>query len=84
MEAIQKKFKRKLEGTVTSDKSDKTVVVTVVRRFKDKRYSKFVTSTKKYHAHDESNTAKIGNKVVIIESRPYSKLKKWELYKIFN
>jgi small subunit ribosomal protein S17 len=84
MEAIQKKFKRKLEGTVTSDKSDKTVVVTVVRRFKDKRYSKFVTSTKKYHAHDESNAAKIGNKVVIIESRPYSKLKKWELYKIFN
>lgn len=82
--STSKKFKRKLEGVVTSDRSDKTVVVSVVRRFKDKRYSKFVTKTKKYHAHDEANTAAVGNKVVIIESRPYSKLKKWELYKIIN
>jgi small subunit ribosomal protein S17 len=77
-----KKFKRKLEGVVVSDANDKTIVVNVVRRFKHPTYHKFVSRSKKYHAHDEANTAKIGNKVVIIESRPYSKLKKWELLKV--
>lgn len=74
-----KKFKRKLKGTVVSDKADKTVVVEVVRKFKHPIYSKFINTTKKYHAHDEQNTAKIGDVVTIIESKPYSKLKKWEL-----
>lgn len=73
------KFKRTLKGVVVSDKADKTVVVKVQRRFKHPIYSKFVNSTKKYHAHDEANTAKIGDVVTIIESRPHSKLKKWEL-----
>ena len=77
-----KKFKRKLEGTVTSKKMDKTIVVSVLRRFKHPRYSKFVHETNKYHAHDEKNVAKEGDKVTIIESRPYSKLKKWELIKV--
>jgi small subunit ribosomal protein S17 len=77
-----KKFKRTLEGTVVSDANDKTIVVNVVRRFKHPTYHKFVSRSKKYHAHDEANTAKTGNKVVIIESRPYSKLKKWELLKV--
>jgi small subunit ribosomal protein S17 len=72
-------FKRRLKGTVVSDKTDKTVVVKVERRFKHPIYSKFVTTSKKYHAHDEANTAKVGDTVTIIESRPYSKLKKWEL-----
>ncbi len=75
----KKVFKRKLKGVVVSDKTDKTIVVKVARRFKHPIYSKFVTKTKKYHAHDESNTAKAGEVVTIIESRPYSKLKKWEL-----
>ena len=79
MSVETKKFKRKLEGVVISDKSEKTVTVTVTRRYKHKTYNKFVSSSKKYHAHDESNTAKIGDKVMIIESRPHSKLKKWEL-----
>jgi len=79
-----KKFKRKLDGVVTSDKSTKTIVVTVVRRFKDSKYSKFVQSSKKYHAHDESELAKLGDKVTIIESRPHSKLKKWELLKVIK
>lgn len=79
MSETTKKFKRKLKGTVVSDKSDKTVVVAVTRRFKHPIYSKFVNSTKKYHAHDEKNTAKVGDVVTIIESRAYSKLKKWEL-----
>lgn len=79
MSETTKRFKRKLKGTVVSDKSDKTVVVAVTRRFKHPIYSKFVNSTKKYHAHDEKNTAKVGDVVTIIESRAYSKLKKWEL-----
>ena len=79
MSETVKKFKRKLKGTVVSDKADKTVVVAVTRRFKHPIYSKFVNTTKKYHAHDEANTAKIGDVVTIIESRPHSKLKKWEL-----
>lgn len=75
-------FKRTLRGTVVSDKTDKTVVVKVERRFKHPIYSKFVTTSKKYHAHDEQNTAKMGDTVTIIESRPYSKLKKWELVSV--
>ena len=75
-----KNFKRTLKGTVVSDKTDKTVVVKVQRRYKHPIYSKFVNKTKKYHAHDEANTAKIGDVVTIIESRPHSKLKKWELF----
>ncbi len=79
-----KKFKRTLDGLVTSDKSSKTIVVTVTRRFKDSKYSKFVQSSKKYHAHDEAELATVGDKVTIIESRPHSKLKKWELLKVIK
>ncbi|TNF05707.1 MAG: 30S ribosomal protein S17 [Deltaproteobacteria bacterium] len=77
-----KSFKRRLEGIVVSDKGTQTIVVNVARRFKDKRYSKFVTKTKKYHAHDAESKAQVGDLVQIIESRPYSKLKKWELVQI--
>jgi len=82
MDTNVKKFKRKLEGVVVSAKGQKTVVVNVSRRYKHPFYSKFVSSTKKYHAHDEANTAKEGDQVVIIESRPFSKLKKWALHSI--
>ena len=74
-----KSFKRSLEGTVVSDKGSKTVVVNVLRRFKHKKYSKFVNLSKKYHAHDELNKFKTGDSVQIIESKAYSKLKKWEV-----
>lgn len=77
--STETKFKRKLDGIVVSDKSAKTVVVEVTRKFKHPKYSKFIFQSDKYHAHDEGNTAKIGDKVTIIESRPHSKLKKWEL-----
>jgi small subunit ribosomal protein S17 len=76
------KFKRKLKGVVVSDKTDQTIVVSVTRRFKHPIYSKFVNKTKKYHAHDAENKAKAGDVVTIIESKPYSKLKKWELINI--
>ncbi|WP_127718316.1 30S ribosomal protein S17 [Halobacteriovorax sp. HLS] len=82
MSVDQKKFKRKLEGVVISDKNEKTITVNVVRRFKHKTYNKFVSFSKRYHAHDESNSAKVGDKVMIIESRPHSKLKKWELLSV--
>ena len=82
MSAESKTFKRKLDGVVVSIKNDKTVVVNVERRFKHRTYSKFVNKTKKYHAHDEQNVANIGDMVTIIESKPYSKLKKWELLKV--
>lgn len=75
----EKKFKRRLKGVVVSTKNDKTAVVSVQRRFKHPKYEKFVNRTKKYHAHDETNTAKEGEIVTIIESRPFSKLKRWEL-----
>ena len=75
-------FKRKLTGVVVSDKNEQTIVVNVQRRYKDKTYSKFITKSKKYHAHDVDNKAKIGDLVTIIESRPYSKLKKWELLSV--
>lgn len=73
------KFKRKLEGVVVSNCNDKTIVVNVERRYKHKLYNKFVNKSKKYHAHDADNKATIGDKVTIIESKSYSKLKKWEL-----
>lgn len=77
-----KAFKRKLEGIVVSDKNEQTIVVNVQRRFKHRTYSKFVNSSKKYHAHDAKNEANIGDKVTIIESRAHSKLKKWELVSV--
>lgn len=80
MSETQKVFKRKLKGVVVSDKADKTIVVKVERRFKHPIYSKFVSKSKKYHAHDDANSAKTGDVVTIIESRPHSKLKKWELF----
>ncbi|MBP9673520.1 MAG: 30S ribosomal protein S17 [Bacteriovoracaceae bacterium] len=76
------KFKRKLSGTVVSDKAEKTIVVKVIRRYKHPKYLKYIHSTKKYHAHDEKSQAKEGDNVIIIESRPYSKLKKWELLEV--
>ncbi len=77
-----KKFKRRLTGVVVSDKNSNTIVVNVTRRFKHQKYSKFIHESKKYHAHDAADTAKVGDTVTIVESRPYSKLKKWELVKV--
>ena len=71
--------KRVLQGVVVSDKQDKTVVVKVERRFTHPVMKKTVRRTKNYHAHDEANAAKVGDTVVIEESRPYSKLKTWVL-----
>lgn len=69
-------------GFVVSDKMDKTIVVKVERRFPHPKYTKVVKSFKKFYAHDENNEAKIGDAVLIEETRPLSKLKCWRLTKI--
>jgi small subunit ribosomal protein S17 len=69
--------KRVLQGVVVSDKQNKTVVVKVERRFTHPVMKKTVRKTKNYHAHDESNAAKVGQTVFIEESKPISKLKTW-------
>jgi small subunit ribosomal protein S17 len=69
--------KRILQGTVVSDKQDKTAVVKVERRFTHPLLKKTVRRTKNYHAHDENNVAKVGETVRIEESAPISKLKRW-------
>ena len=69
--------KRLLQGIVVSDKSDKTVVVDVERRFTHPVLKKTVRRTKKYQAHDPENRFKVGDTVVIQESKPISKAKRW-------
>jgi small subunit ribosomal protein S17 len=69
--------KRQLQGVVVSDKNDKTVVVKVERRFTHPVLKKTVRRTKNYQAHDPQNRFKVGETVVIEESRPISKSKRW-------
>ena len=71
--------KRVLSGVVSSSKSDKTVVVKVERTFKHPMYKKYIKRSKKYHAHDETNKLNIGDKVLIEETKPISKLKTWKI-----
>jgi small subunit ribosomal protein S17 len=68
---------RVLQGTVVSDKGDKTVVIRVERRVMHRIYKKFITRSKKYMAHDEKNYYKIGDAISIQETRPISKRKCW-------
>jgi len=82
--SVETATKKKLSGTVVSDVSNKTAVVSVVRRYKHPVYSKFIQKSKKYHVHDEENKLKIGDMVTIVESRPYSKKKRWEIYSQAN
>ena len=71
--------KKILNGKVIKDKNDKTVVVIVKRKYSHSFFKKVITSSKKYHVHDEKNKFKIGDNVQIMESRPFSKKKKWEV-----
>lgn len=71
-------------GIVTSDKMDKTVVVSVVTKVKHPLYKKYITQTKKFKAHDENNECGIGDKVKIVETRPLSKEKRWRVAEIIE
>ena len=70
--------RRMLDGTVVSDKMDKTVVVRVERLVRDPQYEKYVRRYSRFMAHDETNACKVGDKVRIIEHRPLSKRKRWK------
>lgn len=76
------KGKREFVGIVTSDKMDKTIVVSIVSKTLHPLYKKYVTRTKKVKAHDENNEAKLGDRVRVIECRPISKEKCWKLAEI--
>ena len=71
-------------GVVSSDKMEKSVVVSEVKKVKHPVYGKFVLKTKKYVAHDEKNDCNIGDTVKIMESRPLSKIKNWRLVEILE
>ena len=71
--------KKILNGRVVKDKNNKTIVVLVKRRYSHPFFKKVITSSKKYHAHDEGNKFKVGDNVKIIESRPISKKKRWKV-----
>ena len=78
------KSKRTLIGRVVSDKMDKTVTVLVERRVKHPMYDKIIVRSTKYHAHNDSNSAKSGDLVEIQESRPISKTKAWTVTKLLQ
>jgi len=72
-------LKRQMVGTVVSDKMDKTVIVLVERLVKHRLYNKYIRRRARFAAHDENNASHIGDKVLIIQSSPISKTKKWRV-----
>lgn len=76
--------RREMIGVVTSDKMQKTRVVMVERRLSHGKYGKFMTSRKKYKAHDEKNEYKVGDRVLIVEARPLSREKRWRVEKLIE
>jgi len=75
-------MKNKMVGTVVSDGMDKTVIVLVERLVKHKFYKKYIRRRSKFAAHDENNASRVGDKVLIIQSRPLSKTKRWRVSEI--
>lgn len=75
-------LRKERQGVVSSDKMDKTVTVSIQWKEKHPIYGKFVSKTKKYHAHDEKNECHTGDTVRIMETRPLSKSKRWRVVEI--
>ncbi len=69
-------------GIVVSDKMEKSIVVKITSRVPHPKFGKIIKQTAKFHAHDENNEAKIGDRVVIAETRPLSRLKRWRLVEV--
>ena len=84
MEAVVRNLRKQKTGVVVSNKMDKTVAVKVERRLMHPLYGKFVKRSKKFFAHDEENTCKIGDTVRIMETRPLSKMKRWRLVEVLE
>jgi small subunit ribosomal protein S17 len=80
----ERSLRKERIGLVTSNKMDKSIVVTVERKMKHPKYGKFVKRTKKFGAHDEKNECNIGDTVKIMETRPISKSKCWRLVEIIE
>jgi small subunit ribosomal protein S17 len=79
---LDRGHRKERQGTVISNKMAKTIVVEVQRRFPHPRYKKVITAYSKFYAHDEKGEAKVGDVVLIRETRPLSKLKRWRLTQI--
>ncbi len=79
---MERNLRKERFGLVTSDKMDKTITVSIERKVKHPIYGKFVKTTKKFKAHDETNDAKVGDTVKISETRPLSKTKRWRLVEV--
>lgn len=82
--SAERPYRKTLRGYVVSDKMDKTIVVEVEERVKHARYGKVTTKTSRFKAHDEENTAGIGDRVLIMETRPLSASKRWRLVEILE
>jgi len=81
---VERKSRKTRIGIVSSDKMTKTITVTVERKVKHPIYGKFLKKTSSFHAHDEQNTAGMGDVVRIMETRPLSKTKRWRLVEIIE
>ena len=81
---MERKLRKTRIGLVVSDKMNKSIVVAVERKVKHPMYGKFVKMTTKFKAHDENNTCGIGDKVLIMETRPLSKTKNWRLVEVIE
>jgi len=82
---MEKRGQRKTRtGIVSSDKMDKTVVVSVERKLRHPVYGKFIKKTKKFHAHDAENSCRLGDYVKIMETRPLSRTKRWRVVDILQ
>ena len=84
MEETKRNLRKERIGIVTSDKMDKSIVVSVERKEKHPKYGKFVKKTTKFVAHDEKNDCGIGDTVRIMETRPLSKSKNWRLVEVLE
>jgi small subunit ribosomal protein S17 len=80
----QRNLRKERIGVVSSNKMQKTIVVSEVKRVQHPMYGKFVLNTKKYRAHDENNDCNIGDTVKIMETRPLSRTKRWRLVEILE
>ncbi|MEW9546733.1 30S ribosomal protein S17 [Nonomuraea sp. NPDC050783] len=83
-EGTQRNFRKVREGLVVSDKMDKTVVVAVEDRVKHRLYGKVIRRTTKYKAHDEANACGVGDRVLLMETRPLSATKRWRVVEILE
>lgn len=77
-------LRKTIIGMVSSNKTDKTITIVVEKRVKHPIYGKVIKRSKKYHAHDEENTCNIGDRVMVAETRPLSKTKRWRLVEVLE